>query len=160
MAGKFFIDGASRSVTPWASQQIEVKQEDKKMTVQNIRDEFKRVMGEVPPLVTKREEYLEEENKRLKARLRRQRKELKRLNKQIRGPKKTDKLSRFQAAIDLFRMGSIDTFSGAVPKTIDNLGQACDKYGCAGTYQEANLMDDVNGILHCKWCNKEVSRWT
>jgi hypothetical protein len=44
-----------------------------------------------------------------------------------------------------------------VPETKDMTGKPCD---CKkGTYQETSFWDDIDGVLHCTSCHKQVNRY-
>lgn len=97
---------------------------------------------------------LREENKRLKSRIRRQRQELKRLNKQTKGESEKKKKSNSSRLAEVAAIYSLKE----IRVKEDILGSSCDKYGCAGKYQVTNSRDLINNTLHCSWCNKEVRR--
>ena len=41
---------------------------------------------------------------------------------------------------------------------VDMTGKKC--AACKkGTYQETGIHDDMDGVLHCTNCNKEITRW-
>lgn len=169
LTGQYFMD-ARPTPTAWDMESIVVKDID---ALSKVLWEFDK------PVVSEREQFLEEENKRLKVRVQAQRKELKRLNRIQRGYNTKER--REWRKYYSFYPGRVVAHPAAkedqvlvmdVPNAIeitnelhmdypiDMMGVSCKgKYGCAGAYKETTQQDDWEGTLHCNWCNDKVKRY-